>query len=252
MASRSFKLIPQELYNTISPLAPFEFPVLARRLSALFRFISENFGRIGTELGGVFNGRAATSHARLTGAGTDTHTITITTPNKTTIYELDNNGSVTAGNISVTIGATAALTAVALKVAIDANQGTLVSTAIGPDTDVINITSIKKGTALTLSNSGATFVVQNNGEQRDDDSISKIYTTTRTITAEDVTRTYVVINTGLTTIVNYIWKFTTSSNVVVAWNGGITVSGGTFTFDNAGATDWASTNILYLWAIGYE
>ena len=239
MSSRIARNIPNEL-----------IPPQGNIFTRVLQYISIALGNIAFEIGKVADGRFATGHIRLTGVGTDTHTVTITVNSVTKVYELDSGGGVTGTNVAVTIGASASATATNLTTAITTNQGTLLTaTADGSSVDLI---VQKRDVALTLSNSGGSFVVQDNGEERDDELPRRFFTIKRTITAEDVTRGKIVINTGMSGIIDYMWKITDTTNVTVAWNGVITVSAGTISFDNSSTTDWAATNILYVWILGYE
>lgn len=239
MATRAAKIIPNELILSSGGI-----------ITRALRFISDNFIRITGELGEVWSGRFATGHIRLTAAGTDTHTVTVTIGGVTKVYELDSGGGVSGSNKAVTIGANATATAVNLASVITTNQGTLlIATA---DSGTVDLIAKQRNSGLTLSKSGASFEIQDNGDERDDERPSRVYSIRRIVSSEDVSRTKVVFNTGLSSIVDYNWKITDTNNVIIAWNGAITVSSGTISFDNAGATDWAATNIFYLWVIGYD
>lgn len=239
MSSRIARNIPNEL-----------IPPSRDIFTRVFQYISRSLGDIAFEIGKVANGRFATGHIRLTAAGTDTHTVTITVNSVTKVYELDSGGGVSGTNVAVTIGGSASATASNLATAIATNQGTLITAVT--DGATVDLIARKRSIDLALTNSGGSFVVQDNGEERDDELPRRIFTIRRVVTAEDVTRGKIAIDTGMSSILDYMWKLTNSSNVTVAWDGVITVSSGKITFDNSGATDWANANIFYVWVIGYE
>lgn len=76
----------------------------------------------------------ATGYIQLAGLPADTNTVTIDDgSNPASVFEFDNTGAVTGGNVSVTIGATVQLTLEALATAINGVGAGLVVTAVGID-----------------------------------------------------------------------------------------------------------------------
>lgn len=209
-------------------------------------------------------GRVATAHARFTANANDTDTVTVTAgtvtvggltvPGSTRVYEFESTGGVTAGRVLVTIGGTAALTATALATAIRATQGVSVTAvAHAVNTSVVDVAHRAQGGTLTLATaSGGRIVVQNNGGQLAP-TAQALYSVRRTITAEDVARTRVRVNTGLAALDSFTYRVVVSAadNTPLAYNGAATATGGVleFTLGSAGGI-LATGNILELTAYG--
>lgn len=194
-------------------------------------------------------GRIATSHIRVGTNANDADTVTIAAgaatkdgtffPGRTAVYEMDNNAASAAGNTRVTIGGTAALTATALAAAINATQGRYVRAAThATDTTVVDVAHLVQGGTLVVTTaSGGRMLVQDNagtlakGEQA-------IYWRRRVITAEDVARTRVRVDTGFTSIDTFTARLMVSATdmTAVPYNGTITATGGVleFTLGSAG------------------
>jgi hypothetical protein len=203
------------------------------------------------------NGRPATGHIRIAVNPTDADKVTVTNGAANPVtYEFDNNAAVTAGNILVTIGASAAATATNLATAINAQQGkggyAIVAAAHPTDTTVVDLVNTS-GAALNLTETtaGARVVVQDNAEETQMVP-TKLYSVRRVIVAEDVTRLRIRINTGMTAILNYIYRLQTAAanNAEIGYNGVVTVTGGVIEFDFSGATDPAAGNVLTVIAVG--
>lgn len=199
----------------------------------------------GTDLG-----RCATGHIRVAVNAIDTDTVTITVNAVPVIYEFDNNATITPGNIAVTLGGGAAASATNLRAAIVANQGAILASAVHTvDTTDIDLRVIAAGQAFALAEStaAARLVVQDNGEELAATS-RVVYAINRTVTAEDVLRDRIVVRTPLTNIRAWIARFRTAANnfTDIAYNGTVTITGGTIEFDFDGITDPAAANILDL------
>jgi len=194
-------------------------------------------------------GRIGTGHIRIATNLQDGDTVTV----NGVIYEADNTAAVTAGNILVTIGGTAALTATALAAAIRANQGHHIKAAAhATDTTVIDMAMRVPGAPLSLATtSGGRAVVQDNAEELAPTEL-QVYVLRRTVTAEDDTRDRVRIDTGLTTIVAHHKRIITSStnNTEIAWTGATVITGGVIELDNTGSTDLAAGHIIELLVVG--
>jgi len=205
-----------------------------------------------------YHGRLATGHFRVGTNAQDGDTVTVTVgpiiiegityPPSSVVYEFDNNAAVTAGRILVTIGGTAALSATALAAAIAASQGgALTAVAHATNTTVVDIASRAPGAALTLaSTSGGRVLVQDNADELLQQAVV-VWAIRRTVTAEDVTRTRIVLATGLVTVLSYTLRLVLSAadNTTVAYNGTVTVTGGVIelTLGTAGGV-FAAGNIL--------
>lgn len=194
---------------------------------------------------GADGGRYATGHIRVNTQPADADTVTVNIGGTSKVYEFDNNSSVSGSNISVTIGGTTAITATNLAAAITTNQGTICTAAAhGTNTTVVDIRSKTAGGALTLSQSAAALVLQDNAQELAAGTRT-VYFEQRTITAEDGTRARVRFDTGLTSIEGYIYRNVTSStnedNVISTDT--ITVSGGVIEIVK-GTPGYATGNIV--------
>jgi hypothetical protein len=207
-------------------------------------------------------GRVATGHVRVATNANDADTLTVTVVqilagggrrSSSKVYEIEVSGGVTAGNVSVAQGGTAALTATAIATALMQNQGhVLAAVAHATNTTVVDIRLRDAGALLTLAtSSGGRLVVQDNAEELAPDEVH-VYTARRTVTAEDDTRDRVRIDTGLSAITSYHIRVRTSAtnNTELAWDGAITVTGGVIEMDNSGSTDLAAGNIIEALAFG--
>ncbi len=177
-------------------------------------------------------GRCATAHVRLLAGGNDGDTLTIEVGAAQTIYELDSGGGVTPGNVAVTIGGTPAETATNLQAAIDGEQGTLLASAVhGTDTDTIDLRVLAAGTALVLAEStaGARIAAQDNAEEQATGQ-RYAYRVLRTVTAEDLARGRVRVDTGLSSVE---WVLEDVSRA--GWDGTVTLVGGIAEFTVGGA-----------------
>jgi hypothetical protein len=234
----------------------------ARAASVFQRQVRQSLSRLqfNTGIGLFVYGRLATGHIRLSGnpADTDTVTITVTLPGASTIVqtlEFDGDSAITSGNVSVTIGGSAAATATNLATAITANFDSQELTGVvhGTDTTVVDVAVQQQDWALTLAevDSGGNIVLQDNAEELASE-LQHLWQHSRTITAEDVTRGRVRVDTGLTTIRFSLFRVRTASNdnTEIAYNGTISTSGGVIEFDDNGGTDMAAANILDLLVLG--
>lgn len=199
-------------------------------------------------------GRPATGHVRIAVNANDADTLTITAGGLAVVYEFESAGGVTAGRVPVTIGGSAGATATNLRAAILANQGHLLNSAVhGTDTTVVDLALITPGGALTLAEStaGARVVVQDNAEELAR-AQRRPYGHRRTITAEDVTRGRLRVDTGLASLSYWRMNILTSAtnSVRIAATGAQSASGGVLEMDNAGGTAWSAGNVLDVLAWG--
>lgn len=234
----------------------------ARAASVFQRQVRQSLSRLqfNTGIGLFVYGRLATGHIRLSGnpADTDTVTITLTRPDASTIvrtFEFDSNGAITSGNVSVTIGGSAAATATNLATAITGSFGSKELTGVvhGTDTVVVDVAMQQQDWVLTLAevDSGGNIVLQDNAEELASE-LQHLWQHSRTITTEDVARGRVRVDTGLTTVRFYLFRVRKASNdnTEIAYNGTISTSGGVIEFDDNGGTDMAAANILDLLVLG--
>lgn len=223
-------------------------------LQYLLEKLLENTQRLDVDLSiGLFDhGRPATGHIRLGGNPSDGQTVTITVNGESVVYEFDNDDSVTSGNIEVDIGAAAADTATNLQTAIAASQGHVLASG-QTVAQIIDVRVLTNGHTLALAHTSGVIAVQDNGEELTP-ATRFLYTLSRTVTAEDVTRTFLRVDTGLTAVTNYFfWVRTDSADTTaIAYDGTVTVSGGVLTFGSDGATDLAAGNVLSLIVIGTQ
>lgn len=214
-----------------------------------------NIASHNTMQGLFYAGRPATGHIRLASnpSTNDTTTITVDLLGTSTAYVFQFGGS--GSNINVTIGGSAAATATNLATAITANIPTAILTgaAHGTDTTVVDVQHKEQGETLTLaeSTSGVRIVVQDNGEEKVP-TLLHFYAGVRTVTAEDVTRGRIVVQTPFSSVYNFIFRVqnSTSDHSAIAYNGTVSTSSGNVDFDDNGGTDMSAGDVLNLWAIG--
>lgn len=192
-------------------------------------------------------GRKATGHIRLPANPADGDTVTVTVAGTAVTYEFDSNNNVGINNIAVTIGADASATASALQAAIAANSADITAVVHTTDTSVIDLRCDNAGDTLTLDATGTTVVQNNGGELTPADRY--LYTVSRTVTAEDVARGRVRVDTGLADAVSWLYRIRTAEddNTEVAYSGAVSRYGGVFEFD---ASDLAAGNVIDLWVFG--
>lgn len=199
-------------------------------------------------------GRCATGHIRLAALPNDADTCTVTVAGVATVYEFESGGGVGGGNIAVTIGGTAAITATNLKNAILLNQAGLIGAAVhGTDTTIVDVRVFAAGATLALAEStaGARIVVQDNADELTP-AILMPYLASRAVTDEEVTRGRVRFDTGFASVRSWqaIVRESAASLFSVSWNGAATVSGGIIELDNSGSEDWEAANVIDLLAYG--
>ncbi|MGH9462014.1 MAG: hypothetical protein ACRD1X_12395 [Vicinamibacteria bacterium] len=166
-------------------------------------------------------------------------------------YEFDNNASVGAGSVTVTIGGSAALTMTALIAAINANKPTIPVTAV---VDPVNATGqtcrltadrVGSNGNLALTKSGANLVLSAaamaGGENG---SIQTVARGAHTVDANDVQADAVIIETGLTSPRFAEVVCRDSAGLLKAITALVTVVGSTIKVAFAGATDPAATDVL--------
>jgi len=192
-------------------------------------------------------GRRATGHIRLPANPADGDTVTITVAGAAVTYEFDSNSNVGINNIAVLIGADASATASALQAAIATNSADITAVVHTTDTSVIDLRCDNAGDTLTLAATGTTVVQDNGGELTPADRY--LYTVSRTVTAEDVARGRVRMDTGLADAVSWLYRIRTAENdnTEVAYSGAVARYGGVFEFD---ASDLAAGNVIDLWVFG--
>lgn len=187
----------------------------------------------------LYDGNKAQGAVRIGAYGSLADGNTVTIGDK--VFEWDNNGSVVAGHILVTIGGSGAVCATNLKNAINANPPTPygVEAAIDPvDTSVVNLVADARGTngnlalASTMANasnsiSGAVMTGGENG------SLQKIARGEYTVTSQDVAAGRVVIQSGRATPRFPQVECRDSGGKLLELTGDLTVSGEKllYTFD---------------------
>lgn len=199
-------------------------------------------------------GRSATGHVRLAAQPVDGDTVTVTVAGVAVTYEFDSGGGVGGGRVAVTIGVDEAATTTNLRTAINAQQGGVLASAVhGTDNRTVDLAVLTRGSTFSLAEStaGVRLVVQDNAEELTA-ADRYLFPLARTVTAEDVTRGRVRIDTRLTAITTYLFRLRTSAtnNAEVAYNGTLTVTGGVIELDDDGATDLAAGNVIDLIVVG--
>lgn len=217
-----------------------------------FRSVRDNFSRIINDSIVRWKGAPAYGHVRMTANANDGDTVTVTVSGVAVIYEFDNDASITAGNISVTIGGSAATSAANLATAITANQPLAVSaTQHATDTTVVDILALESGASFSLAtNAAARITVQDNGGEMAEDLLY-LWARSYTVTAEDVSRGRVRFETGFDDITYTLFRIrtSTSDNTEIGWTGTASTSGGAVEFPIAGGEPAAGRRIN-LWALG--
>lgn len=185
----------------------------------------------------------------LTGQLADGDTITIAG----TVYEADDDATITAGNVSVDItgNASAADDVNDLVTAILANQGDdLRAIDLGDEVAVIS----RKGSDLVLAetatnatwlNAGAAGAGYPGTDPAEDANIPAILS--RAAIASEVTLGTMPFVFGKTPTA-VIAQVRTAAGAVKAWDGVIAIDEELVTLDNAGAVDWAATDVVTILA----
>jgi hypothetical protein len=209
-------------------------------------------------------GRLASSHVRIATNPTNGDTLTLTAgpttvdgifhAGSTVIYEFQSSAAAAAGHVLVVTGANAAASATALAAVINATLGVAVTAAAhATDTTVVDVIRDFPGGTLTLTPSSATRTpCQNNAEALAKGDYA-LYSLTRAITAEDVTRTRIRVNTGLTSIDTVVARIAVSAtdNTPFAYNGTVSMSGGVIELTlGTSAGVFAAAQILSIMAVG--
>ena len=185
-------------------------------------------------------GRVATGHIRLVTQPTDADTITVTAAAATVqgrvvlgssaVFEFDSNSAVTPGTVAVPIGATAALTAQTLLLAVRGGLGGVVRASVHPlDITTLDVAHTVPGGTLTLSTSApATRIALQANDEQQDDSPMIVWMCTRVVSAEDLARGRVRVDTGLVQIRNVLVAIHAGQQDTTdkPWNGTLTVTGG--------------------------
>jgi len=167
------------------------------------------------------------------------------------IYELRAAGSASAGHVLVGVGGTATLTAAALVAAINANKPTVpVTASVDPITaTVVRLVADAPGAAGNIALlegvadagvvvSGATLV---GGENAGTQTVAR---GKYTVTANDVTATSIVIETGLVSPRFATIETYSSTGAKKTSTGLLTISGSKLLVDFTGSTDHAATDVI--------
>jgi hypothetical protein len=159
-------------------------------------------------------GRLATGHIRLATNPNDADTVTILAagavqdgvflPGSQATYEFEVSGGVQPGNILVPRGATAALSAQALATAIQGGHANCTAALHPTDAAVVDVAQQVQGAALTLSTTGGPRVVVQANNEGLPKGEYQLYLLRRTVTAEDVARLRIRINTGLSAVLTLV------------------------------------------------
>jgi hypothetical protein len=169
------------------------------------------------------------------------------------VYEFDDNASVTAGRVAITIGGSAALTRDAIIAAINANKPSKPVTAVidpkNASGEKINLFADQVGAAgnivLTENVADAGFTVRaatlEGGENGGEQTMARGEYTVKTM---DVTADNVMIETGLTSPRFAIVQARSSAGVPKAHTAEISISGSKIRLNFAGATDLAATDVV--------
>ncbi len=172
--------------------------------------------------------------------------------NTTAIYKGD---GVTAGRIAVGLVTTLTPTAftAALVGDINAALGTSAVTAVLISVNEILIKANAVGavvlaTTETLAGTNNAFAAtaMYGGAAQ---SVQKISFQSRVPTAMDVALGGMKFQYDFTPVLVQVYVVITATpGVALAWDGAWTITAGLVTLDNAGTTDWAETNTVYVWA----
>lgn len=154
----------------------------------------------------------------------DGNACTLVINGRSTTFEFDNNASVTAGRVPVTIGGSGPVTGANFAAAVASVYGDVVRCvndgaweyiiANTPDLD------------LTVSIVSGTIVADRTMVQRPQQPMAVAFLN-RNVTASDMTRTLISIYTGIDTIyyLHVIVRTSGSNLTIVPWNGVLAVSG---------------------------
>ena len=204
-------------------------------------------------------GRPATGYVALLGgsAPADTNSVTVTGPVSGAVtYEFDSGGGVTAGNVSVTIGANNKATFDNLVVALNASQADLKATTVeGADTantlvdiSVIDAPAVEAGTGITIAKVGANVLIKDHANEVARDRVAT-YCQARVPAAQEVTLGKMVFDLGEDVVgLPIVHVITTATGVAVAWNGARVVAGSRVLVDNTGNTDWSANETVIVMA----
>jgi hypothetical protein len=214
-------------------------------------------------------GRPATSHVRLAQQPQDGDTLRVEAhpgeqegvlvPGLTCTYRFTTTGTVPDDTVPVVIGASVTETASALAQAINGQQSGVLRAAV--DGSTVDCTHRTPGAALGLTAAAGTpadpppsarLVVQNNQEQLPQGPYH-LYVLRRTVTAEDVSRGTLRVDTGLTTLLSGFARLYTSASDQTPdpFNGQATITGGVLTLgQGTGNGTWSSGNVVELLLFG--
>lgn len=185
----------------------------------------------------------------------DTETVTIGPPasGSEKVYEFDNNATVTPGNITVTIGASAALSAIALRDAINANAPVppVVAFIDPKDTLVVRLAGSFRGAsgnhplAETMAGggnevSGAAMTGGENGGSQ------IVHRGEYVVTAMDVAADQIVIETGVPVTARFVEiEIRDATGLVKAHTALVTViNNNRISLNFAGLVDPAATDVI--------
>ena len=202
-----------------------------------------------------FFGGKAQGAIRLALNPADTETVTIGTPasGDEKVFEFDNNATVTPGNVTVTIGGSAALTAVALRDAINANPTIppVVAFLDPKDVLVVRLAASFRGAsgnhplAETMAGGGneVSAAAMTGGENGGSQIVHR---GEYAVTAMDVVADQIVIETGVPVTARFVEiEIRDATGLVKAHTALITViSNNRISINFAGLVDPAATDLI--------
>jgi hypothetical protein len=222
----------------LSPLSPLQRQAVSTS-SPIARTLDLG-GRLAVAESLRWAGRIATAHVRLVSLPTEGDTIAVTlgagarrgapSPPGSVLCEFDADGSVQAGAVPVLLGPTPDATALALARALTVQLGRVLTAAVHPlDTAVIDVAARTPGASLALTTTApaARVVVQNNGNDMDDQP-RVLWMLTRTVSDEDIVRGLVRMDTGLRSLSALLVTTYAGANDTTSkpYNGTSTLTGG--------------------------
>ena len=195
------------------------------------------------------------------GQPSDGDTVTVTGPvSGAVIYEADSNSSVTAGNVSVTIGASVKATITSLVAAINANQPDLKATlsflaapvtSASANIKVIDKKSVADGAGITLAKTGSKFTVNDHANEAARANL-QVFTQSRVPSAQEVDEKIMTFDFGVADVVGMpiVQVITTATGSPVLWAGLLTISSTKqIVLTNDGDTDWSANETVTVMAL---
>jgi archaellum component FlaF (FlaF/FlaG flagellin family) len=205
------------------------------------------FGKVVPYTAAIDRGRPGTAHIRMFAPVVNGDTISITANGTIATYVAANPVLNPTDYLNTGVPA---VDIIALQAVMQAMQGAnIVSAVHAVDTTVIDLRSVVAGPLLValVGFGAASVAAQNNYEQLTPAS-RNIWQFRRTVTAEDVLRTRVRFDTGLTNIRGYVLRVIAAAadNTEILYDGTITITGGVIDMDNTGMVDLALNQIIML------